>query len=872
MPDFSDLSPHHQSDLPIEAVLPELRQALTQNHEAVLQAPPGAGKTTRVPLALLQEDWLQGQSILMLEPRRIAARNAAARMASALGESVGETVGYRVRLDSQVGPNTRIEVITEGILSRRLQNDPSLEGVGLVIFDEFHERSLDLDLGLSMTLHGRSLFRNPDEGERALKVLVMSATLEDKGISEVLSDKVRPAPVIHSEGRQFPVDVRYGKPWQPGENPVPGVVSAILEALAAESGSVLVFLPGKRDIRAVEQHLKDLAQDPAYRSLFEPVLLAPLYGDMTLKDQSQAIAPAPAGQRKIVLATNIAESSLTIEGVRVVIDTGLCREPIYDPRTGMTRLQTRRISRASSIQRAGRAGRMSAGVCYRLWSEAQQDQMERHPSPEILQADLTALALQLACWGTTDLSELRWLDTPPPGAFQQACELLQSLGAFQQDEAGNWQVSKHGQQISALPVHPRIAHMLVEGARRGLASLASRIAALLVERDPLHGAGPDLSLRLGLFDAPNAGARRPKGKVQRLLALQRQFLEQLKKEVSTDAEVVADPDDERWLGFLLALAYPDRIGLRRKEGGRDYLLSSGRAARLPEADTLQQSEWIVVAQSGGEHGSRQDTIYLALPLDATLFERELAELVSEQTLADWDDKRERFVAETQRCIGKLVISRQVLKNVPAETKRDALLALLRRRGLDLLPWTPALRQWQARVVMLRQLDLVQGHSSEWPDVSEQGLLGNLENWLGPYLDGVDSLSGFARLDLKAMLQTLLPWPLPQRLDELAPEKLEVPSGSRIAIDYGQQPPVLAVRLQEMFGASQTPAVAQGRVKLMLHLLSPAQRPLAVTQDLVSFWQGPYGDVKKDMKGRYPKHYWPDNPLEAEATRRAKPRK
>jgi len=602
-----------------------------------------------------------------------------------------------------------------------------------------------------------------------------------------------------------------------------------------------------------------------------------LYGDMSLADQRRAIKPAGDGRRKVVLATNIAESSLTIDGVSIVIDTGLSREPAFDSRTGMTRLQTLRISRASSVQRAGRAGRLGPGQCIRLWSKLQQDQLKPHSTPEILQADLAPLVLQLACWGVYDPDELRWLDSPPQAPFEHARTLLASLGALEKNGAGGYTVTPHGQEIASIPAHPRIAHMLVTGAKYGLARLASRMAALLVERDPLHGAGPDLGLRLALLDSDQTTVRRPKGTVQHLRALEKQFAGLVQRAAADDSRLkdrIEEPAHPRWQGFLLALAYPDRVGQRRGENSQDYLLSSGRMARLPASDTLQQSPWLVAAQLGGERGSRYDQIYLATSLDEQLFSGLLSDLVVSRDHAEWDDKLGRFVAESRQSIGQLVISRKQLESVPPEQKRAALLDLLRRKGLELLPWTEALRQWQARVNLLRALDIETGSESEsrWPDVSDERLLATLEHWLAPYLDNVRQLQHFKALDLPSILHALLPWPLPRELDEWAPERIDVPSGSRIRIDYTRDPPVLAVRLQEMFGAAATPRVARGRKKLMLHLLSPAQRPLAVTQDLESFWEQAYPDVKKDMKGRYPKHHWPDSPLDAEATSRAKPRK
>ncbi|MBP5075262.1 ATP-dependent helicase HrpB [Pseudomonas chlororaphis] len=842
------------NSLPIDEVLPALREALATRHEAVLEAPPGAGKTTRVPLALLNEPWLAGQRILMLEPRRLAARAAAERLASELGEKVGETVGYRIRLDSKVGPNTRIEVVTEGILTRRLQDDPALEGVGLLIFDEFHERSLDADLALALSLNGRDLFRD----EQPLKILLMSATLEGERLAGLLDD----APILRSEGRMFPVDVRWGRPFQPGEFIEPRLVQTIVEALNDESGSVLVFLPGQAEIRRVHQQLADAVGERS------EILLCPLHGELDLAAQRAAIEPAPPGKRKVVLATNIAETSLTIDGVRVVVDAGLARVPRFDPGSGMTRLDTQRISRASATQRAGRAGRLEPGVCYRLWSQDQHEQLAAYGCAEILQADLAGLALQLARWGVTP-TQLVWLDVPPGAAYAQAQDLLERLGALTAKAGEDWKLTPHGQAMAELPAHPRIAHLLLRGQALGLANMACDVAALLGERDILRGGGADLHSRLVLLSGEERAARGAQGGVQRARQLARQYRGYLRGQPS---QAVADPDHPRWLGALLALAYPDRVAQQRRPGGAEYRLANGRAALFSETDSLMKQPWLVIADLGSRQGQREERIYLAADFDPALFDSVLAEQVRSVDQLDWDEREGVLRAERQRKVGELVLSREPLTGLDEAARCQALVNLVRRKGLELLPWTPELRQWQARVALLRQLDLEAKDESQWPDVSDAALLKSLESWLLPYLGKVSRLSHFANLELASIVHNLLPWPLPQRLDELAPHHLRVPSGSSIRLDYSEQPPILAVRLQELFGLAETPRIAGGRQVVKLHLLSPARRPVQVTQDLANFWRSTYAEVKKDLKGRYPKHYWPDDPLVAEATARAKPRK
>tara|TARA_R110000822_G_scaffold8704_30_gene34388 strand:+ start:9309 stop:11843 length:2535 start_codon:yes stop_codon:yes gene_type:complete len=841
-------------DLPVASVLDELDQALAQHPCAVLQAPPGAGKTTLVPLALLKSPWLKGQKIILLEPRRLAARAAAERLAQLLGEAVGQQVGYRIRLESKISSATRIEVITEGILQRMLQDDPELPGVGLVIFDEFHERSLDADLGLALCRQTQQYLRD----DLPLRLLVMSATIDAEAVSRLLDD----APMISSQGRQYPVEVRYAGAVPVGQFVEPRAAQIIMQALSEEAGSQLVFLPGIAEIRRVQAQLEATLEGRS------DVLVTPLHGELDLAAQRRAISPAAPGQRKIVLATSIAQTSLTIEGIRVVIDAGLARQPLFDPVSGLTRLQTRRVSQAAAEQRAGRAGRLEPGVCYRLWSASQQEQMAAQDQPEMLQADLAPLALQLAQWGIQQATELCWLDPPPAAALEQGRELLETLGALERADGG-WRLTEHGAAMANLPMHPRLAHMLLRGQAMGLGLTACRLAAIAGERDLLRGVqDADVARRIALFDQPTADAAVDRGTLQRAKQLAGQWQRLLGKSSATPVD---HPEDELWQGVLLAMAYPDRIAQRRA-GGSEYRLANSRSAAFAEADALQKHEWLVIAALGGHAAQRNVRIFMAAALDAELIGRYLPELLKSTDTLEWDARSETLIAERQQRLGALIFSRQPLPDLDPAERGRALCAVVRRQGLNLLPWTPALRQWQARVALLHRLDMAAVGSSEWPDISDAALLDSLEGWLAPYLGKVRRLAHFANLDLAAMLAALLPWPLPRQLEEQAPTHWSVPAGSQIRIDYSETPPVLAVRLQEMFGSSDTPRIAQGRQALLLHLLSPAQRPVQITQDLAGFWQGSYAEVKKDMKGRYPKHYWPDDPLQAEPTRRAKPRK
>jgi ATP-dependent helicase HrpB len=838
--------------LPVTEILEELKSTFNLHHEVILQAPPGAGKTSLVPLALVGEAWLGLKKILMLEPRRIATRAAAYRMADLINESVGQTVGYRMRLDTKVSSNTKIEVITEGILTRMLQEDPSLADVGLVIFDEFHERSLDADLALALCLKGRSLFREDDP----LKVLIMSATLDSQKLEELTG-----APVVRSEGKQYPVDIVYGKSSQPKDSLHDKTVMATLRALADNpDSSILVFLPGQGEIRRVENSLTIELQSRKISG----VHLRTLYGNLSLEAQQAAIASVPkAGERKIVLATNIAETSLTIEGVDVVIDSGFAREPVFDPGSGMTRLHTRKISQASSIQRMGRAGRLRPGKCYRLWSKSQQDQMAPHATPEILNADLTPVALQLFQWGINDPTDLAWLDPPGSGPWLQAVSLLVKLGAIVEGDNGP-RLSNHGIKMAGLAAHPRLAHMLICGHSIGQASNASLLASILSDRDPFGRDTPDMNERLDILLGKSKCPNQHRGWFRRAHQLAEQFSGQISGlKIETPAHSIKS---DHVLGYLIACAYPDRIARRRHAGG--FQLSNGRGVSIAGNHALGKSKWLAVAEAGGMARSTSDLIQSAAALDEALFDSLLADQIVNNTLVEWDSKTKRFIAEQREQIGSLVLSCSKLAKVPADAKQEALIKYVQTSGLETLPFTPELRQWQARVELVRTTI----GDKAWPEVSNEHLLASMSDWLGPYLEPINLLSHFKKLDLKSILTAILTWEQNQQLNVLAPQRLQVPSGSSYALDYTTTPPVLAVKLQEMFGCIDTPAVLNGRVSLTVHLLSPAGRPVQVTQDLAGFWASSYQDVRKEMKGRYPKHSWPEDPQNAVPTRGTKPRR
>ena len=813
--------------LPIHAVLEPLKAALAAGNVAVLAAPPGAGKTTVVPLALLDQPWLAGGRILVLEPRRLAARAAAERMAATLGERTGDTVGYRTRLQSRIGPKTRIEVITEGVFTRMILDDPGLESVGAVLFDEFHERSLDADLGLALARETQGLLRAD------LRLLVMSATLDIAGVSSLLADDAgQGAPVIEAEGRMFPVETRYA-----GRNPVEriedAVARAVMQALGEEGGSVLVFLPGQGEIHRTSQRLAERLRDPA-------VDVVPLYGALDRETQDRAIQPAAAGRRKVVLATSVAETSLTIEGVRVVIDAGLSRVPRFEPSSGLTRLATVRVSRSSAEQRRGRAGRTEPGVCYRLWDEAATRGLVPHQRPEILEADLTGFALDLARWGARDTQALALLDQPPTGAFAEARKVLARLGAL--DEAGS--LTAHGRRMTRIPLPPRLAHMVAAASDAGDAVLGARIAAVLSEPG-LGGADVDLRERLRGLERDRSPRARDAIKLTERWAR------------AAGGGQKAGERGEADVGVLLAEAFPERVARARGKPG-EVLLASGRGAFLDPTDILAREPWLAVAELGG--GDARDRIRLAVPVDPSALESriEVEDRLSREPSG-------RMTLRRIRRIGAIIVDEKIVGAPDRATITAALRAEVERDGLAGLRWGERASALRAR------LAFVAGLEDGWPDVSDAGLSAAREAWLWPLLETVQGLDRIDDGALEAGLRALIPWDRQRALDALAPARLATPLGSA-AIDYAAEGgPRVDIRVQELFGTTTHPAVGGGRVPLTLALLSPARRPVQVTKDLPGFWAGSWAAVRSEMRGRYPRHPWPEDPTRAEATSRAKPR-
>lgn len=815
--------------LPIDNALDDLTGALEASNTAVLVAPPGAGKTTRVPLALLDAPWLRNQKIIVLEPRRIAARASAERMAKTLGEKAGETVGYRVRFGSKVSRATRIEVVTEGIFTRQILDDPELTGVGAVLFDEFHERSLDADLGLALA-------RDAQQGLREdLRILVMSATIDGARVARLLGD----APVVESLGRAFPVETRYlgRRSDAPLERQM---AESIAQALRAETGSVLAFLPGAAEIRRTETMLRERVQDPG-------VEIVPLFGALDAAVQDRAIQPAPKGRRKVVLATSIAETSLTIEGVRIVVDCGLSRVPRYEPDLGLTRLETVRASRAAVDQRRGRAGRIEPGVCYRLWDEPQTASLPAYTQPEILSADLSSLLLDLAQWGVADPSSLAFLDPPPQPALKEARELLGELGALDPDG----RITDEGRSLRAMALPPRLARMIVDAARHDCAKDAAEVAAILTERG-LGGDSADLDHRRDQF-------RRDRS--QRASSA-RQMAQRWAAQAASSSPSPQDAG-ELSSGVLLAFAFPDRVAKNRGNGS--FTLANGRGAAVEQTSALARAPYLAVGELTGS--AAQGRILLAAPITLSEIELHFGDQITDADEVSFDRSAMALRARRRRALHAITLSEAPLALTPSEQTARVLAEGLVVAGLDRLPWSKQLQQWRGRVMFLRKAE-----GDPWPDLSDAALADSRENWLVPTLFDKTGLKDFSASDLSDALMNLLPWELRARLDREAPTHFEAPTGSKLPIDYeAEQGPTIAVRLQELFGLTTHPSVAGGAVPLVLELLSPAHRPVQVTRDLPGFWRGSYAGVRADLRGRYPRHPWPEDPASAPPTRRAKPK-
>lgn len=830
-------------ELPINEALPALGQALSIRREVLLEAPPGAGKSTIVPLFLLDSPWLDSRKILMLEPRRLAARAVANRMAALLDEPVGRTVGFRTRLETRVSRETRIEVVTEGILTRMLQEDAALAGVGCVIFDEFHERSLNADLGLALCIESQQNLRED------LRLLVMSATLDLQPLALLLKN----APVVSAPGRSFAVATHYVA-RRIDLHLEMQVSQVVRSALRDHQGDILCFLPGAAEIRRVQRALEE--------SFDRGVQVMPLYGDLAAAAQDAALAPLPEGRRKVVLATSIAETSLTIPGIRVVVDSGMRRFAQFDPATGMSRLVTGKVSQAAADQRRGRAGRLSTGDCYRLWSEGSHASLSPQTPPEILHADLAPLALELACWGA-DAANLAWLDPPPAAPLGQAQDLLQRLEAV--DTASR--ITPHGRALEKLGVHPRLAHMLVKSREAGAERLACDLAAILSERDILRAApgarDVDLRLRVAVLrgdrsDLPAGMSVDPRAKDQ----AQRTSANWQREMVPRDGA-----DSHEATGILLAWAYPDRIGQRRGESGR-YLLANGRGAHFGEPQALAKAEFVVAAELDG--AERDARIFLAAPIGLKDLEKHFSGLIHSIAEIRWDERDQSIRAQLDRRLGALLLESTEIPDPDPSTMQNAALEGLRQVGIGGLPWTKALLQWRARIMLMRKYEVTA--PGPWADLSDEALAAALEEWAPAWIVGFTRRAHFERMDLSNALRSRLSHAQQVILEREAPTHFTVPSGSVVPIDYlDGEIPTLSVRLQELFGLHQSPTVAAGRLPLLLKLLSPAGRPVQITRDLVSFWNRGYHEVKKDLKGRYPKHYWPDDPFTAQATRRARPR-
>jgi len=819
-------------DLPVADVVPEIQQQLISSNTLIVKAPPGAGKSTLVPLTLMDADWLKGQKILMLEPRRLAAKTIAMRMADLLGEEVGESVGYRIRFENRVGKETQIEVVTEGILTRMLQQDNGLEGVGLVIFDEFHERSIHADIAMALTREAQQVLR-PE-----LRIMVMSATLDMTELSEMLN-----ASTVLSEGRQYPVDVQYA-----GETEIrmlPELAARLVKnVLSKHEGDALVFLPGQGEIRKCEEIL---------RRTLKGIKIHPLFGQLPPNKQFAAIMPDREGARKVVLATSIAETSLTIEGIKIVIDSGFSRSSRFDPNSGLSRLETVQVSKDSADQRAGRAGRLSEGVCYRMWTKATQSRLKEHTIPEIETADLSSLVLDMAQWGIADPMQLQWLTPPPKGHVAQASQLLHELEALD-----NNRITEHGKELHRLPTHPRIAHMLIKAKEDGQLELATDVAAIIEERDPLpKEAGIDLNLRieaLRRFRREKVGGRK--------LARIEKIAEQYRR--TFDLKPDNEPHDDFETGLLIAFAYPERIGCARPGNNAQFQMANGRLAMAGHRDDLAHEQWLAIAHVNDREGSGK--IFMAAPLNPT----DLQPLIQEKEVIKWDTKKGGLIASLDMRIGSIVLKSTPLDDPDDSHLLKAITDAIQKEGRHLLNWTEEVEQWQNRVMCLKKWNPQEG----WPDVSTESLLLTNAEWLSPYLTNIKKPEALKKIDLLEILQYSLPIELQNKLESLAPQKIEVPSGSKIKLAYPSNgsEPILAVRLQECFGLADTPKVNMGKNGILMHLLSPGYKVVQITSDLKSFWENAYFDVKKDMKSRYPKHSWPEDPWTTEAVRGVKRRK
>ncbi len=823
------------TNLPILEIIPDVKKELALHNTLILQAAPGAGKSTYLPLQLLQEDWLKGKKILMLEPRRLAAKTVAARLAFQLNEEIGQTVGYKIRFENKTSKTTRLEILTEGILTRMLQNDGALEDVGLVIFDEFHERSLHADLALALCREVQNILR-PD-----LRILIMSATLDGEKLSSLLGN----AKILTSKGRQFPITFHYAG----SDEKIPlhiQMTRLIKRAMLENDGDVLAFFPGAGEILRTAELLE--AENVAAK-------ICPLFGDLPFQEQQQAILPNKNGIRKIVLATSIAETSLTIEGIKIVIDCGMSRVPRFDTRSGLTRLETIRITKDAADQRAGRAGRLGPGVCYRLWTEGFNHHLIPHRSPEILEADLAPLVLELSNWGTHDLQALTWLTPPPTGTIFQAQELLAQLGALSGSK-----ITQLGKEMLRLPTHPRIAHLLTQAHEKKSSALACEIAALLEERDPLSkDAGADLVLRIEALrkfrkkEFVNADRKR----LERIERVAQQWRKLLNTEIDNSAPVSEE------VGKLLAAAYPERIA--KRESGNRYRLGNGRMAKLSETDALIGEDWISIADLEGV-ANKEGRIFLAAALDSD----DIKHLAIEKKVLEWDHQKGELIARIEKRVGDIILESKPLKIISEEDRLEILLDAVRTNGLELLNWSEDVNVFIARVSSIRKWR----PDENWPDVNRVHLLSIVEEWLSPYLHNIKRKDDFRKLDLHLILSSSLPYEKQNQLEKLLPQKISVPSGSEIKIQYQEDAtaPILAVRLQEIFGMLETPSINEGRTKLMVHLLSPAYRPVQVTQDLHSFWKNTYAEVRKELRMRYQKHSWPEDPYTAVAIRGAKKRK